>query len=346
VTIVLSSSAARPQYAQDVLTVLAAPQGLHVQFRYDKKYVAADLREQIAQNKVGGKAAVVAFVGDVATTDAYAIPIRLVTITDVIDFADAYVVRFVVGRYVNVSDWPLEQDAIIARGQTIMQDAYTTYGEHVAAMGKQGRLPITPADSEVTSWSAVAQRLATLEDFAECYLARVSVTNADKEALAIDDDGSIGVRYRRSVIISCWYYRASAPSQEHTVRVIADDKVMEFSSDAQRLILTRYDEVDFWLYAKPLSQNYRRTVTVEIAGANPLKNDVPTRVSIPLNACRPVLPRVGQWLCSAAGAGLVATPAMLGAGAQLEHKLIFAGIGAAIVASVTVFSDLFSGTRS
>lgn len=345
-TIVLSSSAARPQYAQDVLTVLAAPPGLHVQFRYDKRYVAEDLRDLIAQGEAEGKPAVVASVGDVATDDAYVLPIRLVTIIKVIDFVDAYVIKFVVGKYVNVSDWPLEQQAIVARGRTIMQDAYATYRSHVAAMGKHGRLPITPADSDVTSWSAVAQRLATLEGFSESYLARVSVTNADNEPLTLNEDGAIDIRYRRSLVIDCWYYRASTPAQEHTVRVTADDKVLEFSSDAQRPILTRYDEVDFWLYAKPLSPSYRRVVTVEITGAGALEHDIPTRVALPVHARRPVLPRIGQWVLSAGGAGLVATPALIGAGAQTEHKLLFAGLGAAIVASVTVFSDWFTGTRS
>ena len=55
---ILLSSASSVQYREDVLRCLAASIGSHLQFRYDKKWVAVGILEKIKNGKLEASAAV------------------------------------------------------------------------------------------------------------------------------------------------------------------------------------------------------------------------------------------------------------------------------------------------
>jgi hypothetical protein len=126
----LTSSDARPRYALDILSVLAAPEGTKLQFRYEKQYVADDLQKLIANGKAIGQEAIVAFVGKVATPDAYFLPVRLVHIMEVTDLANAYVIRFAAKKYPDITSWAREQKDIVSYGGPVLGHAWARYGKY------------------------------------------------------------------------------------------------------------------------------------------------------------------------------------------------------------------------
>jgi hypothetical protein len=56
------SSGLTPQYRVDVLTLLSLPRGTYIQFRYEEKLVAENLRSPLAQNELCKKAVLLAHV--------------------------------------------------------------------------------------------------------------------------------------------------------------------------------------------------------------------------------------------------------------------------------------------
>lgn len=352
-TILLTSSNSQALYALDILRVLAAPEGSIVQFRYEKDIVADDLKYLVASDKARGKLAVVAFVADPNSIDASVFPVRFVEITKTTDLAEAIVVRFAVKGYVDVSNWGQDKGAIVTAGRAHLQSAYSKSGTYMAAMGKSGDMPLTLSKktTEQEAWYLVAKRLATLDTFSKTFLTYLSLKNEHGDKKVIDGpNGSLAIKYSRSLIVKCWYYRSSDLAiEDRTVRIKADQNILESTSEIEQEILSPYDEVEFWLYAKQVSQKSRRTVVVELPGAlggTVGSGDLTTKVSIPVTIYRPFMPRFIQWIITAAGAGLVATPGFLDKGDHLQEKLLLGIAGASLVATASVFSDKFTGARS
>jgi hypothetical protein len=352
VTILLTSSDSQARYALDILTVLAAPEGSIVQFRYEKDIVADDLKYLVRSNKAKGQLAVVAFVANPNSIDACVFPVRFVEITKTTDLAEAIVVRFAVKCYVDVSGWGQDKDSIVTAGRAHLQSAYSKSGTYMAAMGKSGDMPLTPSKTtEQEAWYLVAKRLATFDTFSKTFLTYLSLTNEHEDKKAIDGpNGSVVIKYSRSLIVKCWYYRSSdLEIEDRIVRIKADQNILESTSELEQQILSPYDEVEFWLYANQVTQKSRRTVVVELPGAldgTVDSGDLTTRVSIPVTIYRPFMPRIIQWIITAVGAGLVATPGFFDKGDHFQEKLVIGTVGAFLVATASVFSDKFTGARS
>jgi hypothetical protein len=209
------------------------------------------------------------------------------------------------------------------------------------AMGASDGISLTASGSDVESWSEISDRLAKLDTFSNSYFVHLSILCVEGEEKSLNiRNGSLEIDQDRGFIVKCWYYRTDAPSAARALVVTTDGTVLEASSDTEWEILSRYDEVEFWFHAKRVAQTTRRMLSVVLPGNNSdpaVDNDLTTRVSIPVIINRPVAPRLFRVSATAAGAALVATPALLGPGAQLQHKLIFAVLGALILAIVTVF---------
>lgn len=81
---ILLSSASSAQYREDILRCLAAPVGSHLQFRYDKKWVAEGILEQIKKGTLGPSASgIVCWVDMEGNGPLTMIPVRAVKILQV-----------------------------------------------------------------------------------------------------------------------------------------------------------------------------------------------------------------------------------------------------------------------
>jgi len=99
----LYSSNASPQYAQDILNVLAAPPGGRYTFRYAKEYVPEELQDARWRRIKGWRALVCFSLQQEAKYQAPAlIPVRLTTVRETRIVGTQHIVEFSIGDYIGL----------------------------------------------------------------------------------------------------------------------------------------------------------------------------------------------------------------------------------------------------
>ena len=101
----LFSSNAQPQYAQDILNVLAAPTGHRMTFRYDSKYVDNTTQDAWTKQELANEQVVVHFVLQQAHEyfTPVLFPVCTGTVVDAFREGDIYLVEFTVGDVLSLT---------------------------------------------------------------------------------------------------------------------------------------------------------------------------------------------------------------------------------------------------
>jgi hypothetical protein len=348
--ILLTSSDARPLYVQDIMTAVAAPRGAVIQFRYDIRYVTEDLWAMLESRKAVGKDAIVAFVGNISIPgDEYLVPVRLAKIVDVKAWGGrAAIVRMEVRDYPDMAGWSrTDQTELVAKGKQALKDVFdqykSRYNSFRSAMATSNGLPTTGSGSSEQSWLGVTDRLALLDTFVNSYFLYLALVNSTDPSKSLQlSDGRLELPNRQGIIVKSYYTRTSSPASGNTRELsvsAAESSILSIASDSKREILSRYDEVDFWFQAKPVQEKSRTILTALLPGDSSTPGDQTTRVLIPVTVYKPIARRVARGFAGAAGAGLVAAPALMGPGSNFTSRVIIACIGAFIVAMLAVFSS-------
>ena len=339
-TVVLASSDARQRYAHDILSVAAAPIGTHFQFRYETAYVSSDLQALIASGRALGAAALVAFVGQVNTPDAFILPVRHVQISSAEIIAEALIVRFVLAGYPDLTSWPRDAATLQNHGKSVLNQISARYGKYFPAVGASDGLICHDNGNSTESWSEISSRLSTFSTFASSYLVRVSVVENRKDVKkeVSTTDGQIEVSSGSGIIVKCWFYTRTQPAGGRIISVSTDDRILHVSSDSAHELSSRYDEVEFWLHGRSVAERSRTMLTVALPGDSTRTGDLPTRVTFPVIVGKPLLPRVYRGFAGATGAAFVGLPALLGAESPLLPRVALAVVGAIIIAFLAVFS--------
>ncbi|UOT06762.1 hypothetical protein MPY17_13900 [Rhodococcus opacus] len=275
------------------------------------------------------------------TIDAFIFPVRFVRIISTQNVAGTLIIRFTVQGFPDVDSWPRTLTALQDYGKARLHDISARYGRYYPAVAQSDGLQIIETNSETARWAEVTNRVSMFDAFANSYFMMITLEyKSDRPAaqVAVSEDGIV-VLSRSLVVVRCWFYGNKFHDDGRIIRIQSDENILRAASDSSYEIHSRYDDVEFWLHARQVTEKSRTILTVTLPGDPSRPGDLQTRISIPVVVKKPVLRRVGRGFLSATGASLVALPALLGTDAALTPRIIAAGVGATIIAIVTVFSS-------
>jgi hypothetical protein len=343
----LFSSNAQPQYAQDILNVLAAPLGHVLTFRYWSKWVDDATRERWSQ--LAGEDVLVHFSlqqrAQFFTPVIFPVRHARVISTDI--EGEIHIVNFAVGSYVGLrkpvteGEYPRAPDAYRAhllnadipvpykssaswREHSILEDPAL----HELLLRSGGTEPTAP--SELAAFEATTEYLIRTETFANARFLMVRPPRDESNvALSPDKDTHVynltaGENYSLPVV----------QSQPHTVdatailNVITDGSVVQLIGSGQLTISSSYDRQTVRLFASSADSYRVRHSTIAL---RPSDGMYAAQLDLPVE----VRPSTGRTIGVAAGTtvGLV----MLGLASILGATGAVAGVlvvGGALVASI------------
>lgn len=198
----LFSSNAQPQYAQDVLNVLAAPIGHRMTFRYDSKYVDDAARDAWTKQELANETVVVHFVLQQAHEYFTPIlfPVCTGTVVDTLREGDIYLVEFTVGDVLSLTApesnsrkemYPARtaayRQALEEYGLPLPYDKYAIRSDrNVLTDRNTGVVRAQNAQSVPEVFRLTTNYLSRTETFASARFGYVLRLNHGQEILAID----------------------------------------------------------------------------------------------------------------------------------------------------------------
>lgn len=337
-TVLLLSSDLRRRYAEDILTALAMPAGSMIQFRYEAAYVAPALQRAIADGTVVGSKAIVAFIADRDTDKPFLVPVRFAPVVWARCVADIFIIKLQVGAYVNLDHYPRAMDDIVTDSARFIAHLVAANGGFYPAVLSFPDLHVEEAADPATHWLGAARRLLLHSTFANSYVLRIDepVTQRGR-ALEFNSTGRLTVIDQESVHLPVSFYAERYdPDAKPLLACSTDGTFVRVSSDDEYEIALRYDSVEFWLHPAALNFDTLSRVTITLRSQDGTSGFVPAHARFPVTVRRSTSNLVTRVTLTAAGAMLVALPAILGAGSPLQLRIAAAVTGAAILAVVTV----------
>ncbi|WP_433168753.1 hypothetical protein [Kribbella sp. CA-247076] len=333
-SLMLLSSDDRQRYAEDIQTVLAAPEGTIVQFRYRERWVEPALQRAVPSRKAERLPAVLGFVA--SGSDPFILPVRYATVARAECIADMFIFKLRLGGYVNLQhEYPLSLQDIVAKSRTtVSQLMMNENSRFYPATSSFPQMPEEVTDDGPERWLATARRLALHPTFENSYFLRVApFETKQNKKLRFDDEGRIRTVDGQSLRIDTNIFGEKyAPKAEFKLTCTTGGTNIRVASDDVYRVALRYDSVEFWLH--PAAQNFDTLSGVKISLASERNGatTIPAHVRLPLVVNRSKSRTLRRWSAASAGAVLVALPAILGEDSPLSLRIAAALVGAGLLA--------------
>jgi hypothetical protein len=260
----LLSSGARPRYRDDILRALALPQGLDLQFRYDRELVADALVEQARQGRLVGQTGVICYGWVSAGAPPRLVPCRSVHVTSASLVGSSCVLILRVGGFVaGLTDTELRarlapaESALLPIWHPVDGGDDRLIGKFVLETTADLRSFVT---HDLTSFEQIATTLSRFTDFQQRGLAFFTV----RAIFRVRDPATtgatipIGIETRRNASPVNGRYRlqsgASYDAEIYTfaarrggtdagtkLHVTSDKRELEFPLESVRVLDSRYD---------------------------------------------------------------------------------------------------------
>ncbi len=374
-SVLLLSSDLRRRYAEDVLTALALPRGAVIQFRYKAGYVARALQRAVADRSVVGRRCLLGFVADAQAPaplfptaqspvpqspvpqgpvpqgpasrspgpPPFVVPVRLAVIVAAVRVADMFVFRLRVDDYANLDDFPLTEAEIRERGASFVAGLEAVNGARFYPATARFPDPLPPPRTRADDphlWLGVARRLAQHPTFRSSYFVRVEepVLGDDRRA-GLDAAGRLSLSDSDSVKVRVTFYADGYCEPMRQLACATDGTYLKISSDWSYDLSLRYDTVEFWLQPEALAFDALARVTIRLAAdgqAEQAPGSLTTKVGFPVVVHRSRSRLFLRVSANAAGAFLVALPAVLGPSFPLHLRMLSAVTGAVLLALATI----------
>ncbi|WP_405066134.1 hypothetical protein OG558_30820 [Kribbella sp. NBC_01510] len=334
-SLLLLSSDGRRRYAEDVQTVLAAPHGAVVQFRYPLRWVAPPLRRAVLSRKANSLPAVLGFHSTVTDSEPFVLPIRHATVAMADYIADWFVFQLRVGGYVDLRQYQLSLPGIVARSRELISRLpVTPEGALYSATSDPAQLPEEVGADAADRWITAARRLALHPSFENSYFLRVAAVETQRgKDVRFDATGRLqtvdGLSLR---IVTNIYGKEYAPDAEFKLTCATDGTNVRVASEDVYHVAVKYDLVEFWLHLAAQSYNIYSRVTISLASDKAETLAIPAHVRLPLVVTRSKSRVFRRWAVACAGAVLVALPSILGPESPLQVRIGVALAGAGLLA--------------
>ena len=345
-SMLLLSSNSRRRYAEDVLTALALPRGAVIQFRYETDYVSGSLQQAIANGSAVGRRCLVAFLADRESSQAgpFVVPVRFAVVVASACVADMAVFRLRVDDYANLEEFPLAEAEIRAKGGWFVDRlAEANGGRWYPATTRFPDLHLHEQQGDdPVLWLGVARRLARHPTFRSSYFVRTEEPRLNRDrAGTFDAAGRLHLSDGDSARMRVSFYCDGYTETAKRLTCATDGTFLKVASDDSYDVALRYDTVEFWLRPETLGFDALARVGITLAvdtraGPAPPGDSLTTSAGFPVVVRRSRSRLLTRVSAAAAGAFLVALPAVLGPGFPLHWRVLSAVCGAALLAVANI----------
>ncbi|MEU4293554.1 hypothetical protein AB0E63_35480 [Kribbella sp. NPDC026596] len=334
-SLLLLSSDNRRRYAEDIQTVLAAPEGAVLQFRYPQRWVAPPLRKAVLNHRADGVPAVLGFHSTVRAGEPFILPIRYSIVASAEYVAEFFVFKLRVGGYVDLRRYDRSlPDVVLKSRELLSQLPVTPEGAFYPATSDSAQLPRQDGRDAANRWITAARRLALHPSFENSYFLRVATLETQRgKEVRFDETGRLrtvdGLSLR---VVASIYGKEYAPDAEFKLTCTTDGTNVRVASEDVYHVAVKYDLVEFWLHLAAQSYDVYSRVTISLASEKTEMTTIPAHVRLPLVVTRSKSRVFRRWAAATAGAALVALPPILGPGSPLQVSVVAASIGAGLLA--------------
>ena len=334
-SLLLLSSDSRRRYAEDIQTVLAAPEGAVVQFRYPQRWVAPPLRRAVLTHQADAAPAVLGFHSTVPSGDPFVLPIRHAAVANAERIAGTFVFKLCIGGYVDLRKYERTTADIVARSRTLISALpRTAEGPFYPATSDAAHLSAEIGDDSPELWIRAARLLAMHPTFQDSYFLRVAPVETQKgKALRFDERGRLQTVDGMSLrILTNLYGKEYAPDAEFKLTCQPNGTTVRVASADVYHVNLKHDSVEFWLHSTAATYDTLSEVTIRLASDRAGAATIPAHVPLPLVVRRSRSRVFRRWAAASAGAVLVALPSILGPESPLQVRIVAALVGAGLLA--------------
>ena len=329
----LFATDARPRYKNDVLRVLALPHGAAYQFRYESKYIPAEIRHFLIDH-LAGKPAVISFRSQPSGTGEEAIvPVRLATFIRAEQFADFFILHYQVGGYPKSSLRADSIDNIYADSKRYLDGLPAGHRALPVQRGYGELVQGGPAEP-LNGWLEVARALSRHPTYADSHFVKLAGLQASGEKFVVpDSEGTYEVKENKLYHLSVQYYAEQFGAGDSTLHIAADPSVVRSASTIAWPLDSRYDSITSWLHVRGVPGSTKTEIKIDVLDKR--VNSPQTHIVLPLIVRRSQAILTRQTVLSALSGALIASPAIIGDGSSLTLRLTLAGAGSLLLAFVT-----------
>jgi hypothetical protein len=332
------SSDATQKYSEDVLTVLAAPKGAVVQFRYESMYVSGEVQRAVGSQEIVGKEILIAFTTQAKDGERSMLPIRAAVVVAAKVIAGAYVFKLRVSWFPELSSWPLETEEVRARGTAEIEAVTRANTGFYTASGRSGGMRLEAGSADAEAWLEIARRLSTFEAFSTSFFVRSTLgTRSGRELPVVGEDGTITVNANAGFVLTCWFYGNDYHRTPRSLSVATDRSILTLSSDDSYEIQSRYDEIEFWFRSQQLVADSLTFVKLTLPGSS-AHGDLATYLRFPVIVRRSRGAAITTGAIGGVGAALVGLPAVLGDSLPISLRISSAVLGALLLSFLAAWT--------
>ena len=333
----LFTSDYRPRYTNDVLSVLALPEGLEFQFRYEQKYIDHTLIHRVSENKnsIIGTKILIAFRSTVhldGQDNVFIVPIRWATLVDVIRITDFYILRFKVGNYPelfnNSSGISLQS---ICRFSNKFLNSLSGKGENAFVITGFTDLVRPDETFNKDSWINICKQLAQHPKFKDTYFLKISeIFDENEKIVPLTPRLNFSCKEARIYYFKIDYYAVNFPNDKTQLYIDIFSDFVKLTTDSIIDLDSRYDSFRTWFATHEIPGD--RYAEIKIISEKEDDGSPRTKVSIPIKIIKARNILIYRVLASAIGAVLLALPGLLESAISVEYKILFVLIGSLTLA--------------
>ncbi|MEI8406191.1 MULTISPECIES: hypothetical protein [unclassified Kribbella] len=332
VSFLLLSSDDRRRYAEDIQTVLAAPVGSVIQFRYDQKWVTPGLQAAVRDRQAKGSSALLGFSSS-RSADPFVLPVRYATVVEAECVAEMYIFKLRIGGYPDLDGYPTSLPELVELSR-VTKGELTTDTVFRPATATFPPMPAEVTDRMDERWLGIARRLALHPTFQKSYFLRVApIETKRNKVLRFDQDGQIETIDGQSLrVVTYIFAEQYASDAGFKLACTPGGTSLRNASDEVYDVALRYDRVEFWLHLAAENFDTLSRVTISLASENAAATTIPAYVRLPLVVSRSKTRMFRRLGAASTGAVLVALPAILGDDSPLAFRIVAALVGAGLLA--------------
>lgn len=336
----LFTSDSRPRYATDILNVLALPCGFPYHFRYDTKYISSELKNEFENLSPAGTKLMIAFKDESVTSidTPFMVPIRWAVLQNIELLPDFYIVNFTLDGYpVYSKEYTVEKAAIADQCRKYLGQIPTGTCNLPVQFGLTPFVELRTT-SERAGWIDVAKRLALHENFSVTHFLRIAeILDENGRRLQVTSEGELILHEQQYARIRIDYFALNFGSQLSELMITGDSSLLRVASRPDIPLDSRYDSTKVLIHGSPVPG---RTVTgLNISTKDSRLGAPQTHLFIPFLIRRSKGILLWRITLSGIGAGLVATPGILGTTVSSTVQILIACVGALLLAVGTVIGS-------
>jgi hypothetical protein len=330
--VTLFTSDSRPRYAVDLLNVLALPLGTEYHFRYSTSYVPSQIRHEFENCNAPGTVALIAFRDESQQAEApFMVPVRWATITSVQLVADFYVVGFELGNYPILSDHYNGNRAEIEEKSSAQREEFVAATRDLPVQAGLTSLVEPTTNFDRNTWIQIAKTLALHERFSSTHFLRVrGVTDRMGRDAWHSSERAYVLSERQYGRIRLDYFAEEYEEDDAVLCFTGDESLIRIASRANIPLDSRYDSRQVLIQAGSVPGHTSTEVEISVCATH--ENPYQTTLRLPFQVSRSKGVIIARIATSAAGAGMVAAPGILGDTLQPVSAVLVVCVGALVLA--------------